>query len=478
MNTSSLLTLLHALIIVIVSVRVVMRRPARGVALAWLFIVAALPFLGGIAYFLIGERRIRRSRRAGLTGLRGDLTKLAHEEGGTSLVRTNAFTTGLSHQGLTYFGMPASAGNEVALLSGAKPIMAWLVADIDAALTSILIEFYIWADGGDVEMVADALERAAKRGVDCRVLVDALGAEGWWRGQGPRRLEEAGVQVRKALPMGALDALIGRTDLRLHRKIVVIDGLVGWTGSMNMVDPRFFKQNEGVGQWIDAMVRVEGPAVAMLAAVVADDWSLETGEAAGEVVVSMQHAPGKPMGKLTTQVLPSGPGQSQDGLLQVLLTLINGAAREIVLTTPYLVPDDALVTALRGACSRGVRLTVVVPERVDSLMVRLASRSYYDEIMEFGGQILLYRGGLLHTKSLVADETVSLFGTVNLDMRSLWLNYEVAMLIYDARFARQLRQLQQSYVADSVAVDPAVWAKRRASRKFFESCLRLMSPLL
>ena len=151
------------------------------------------------------------------------------------------------------------------------------------------------------------------------------------------------------------------------------------------------------------------------------------------------------------QVVPSGPGQSEDGLLQMILGLINAARDELMLTTPYLVPDDAMILALRGAAARGVQVTLIVPEKVDSFLTRYASRSYYDDLLDAGVAIQLYRGGLLHTKSISVDGTMSMFGTVNLDMRSLWLNYEVALFIYrpsSPRLARSATDLHR-------AVDPA-----------------------
>jgi cardiolipin synthase len=162
----------------------------------------------------------------------------------------------------------------------------------------------------------------------------------------------------------------------------------------------------------------------------------------------------------------------------MILGLINSARSEIVLTTPYLVPDDAMILALRGAAGRGVRVTLVVPEKVDSFLTRYASRSYYDDLLDAGVAIQLYRGGLLHTKSISVDATMSMFGTVNLDMRSLWLNYEVALFVYQPDFAAALGGLQQSYISGSVRLDPAIWAERPFRERLVENALRLFSPLL
>jgi cardiolipin synthase len=280
------------------------------------------------------------------------------------------------------------------------------------------------------------------------------------------------------LKVGVFRTVVGRADVRLHRKIIVIDGRIAWTGSMNLVDPRYFKQDAGVGEWIDAMVRLEGAAVVPLGIVMIGDWVLETGEAMHDVIVSAGLHLARPDGDADIQVIPSGPGLTDDGLLQMLLGIVNAAESELVITTPYLVPDDSLILALRGAAARGVKVSIILPEKVDSVLTRYASRSYYDELLDIGVMIYLYRGGLLHTKSITADRALSMFGTVNLDMRSLWLNYEVALFVYDSEFASALLELQQGYIAQSERLDPAAWASRPFRERFVDNTLRLASPLL
>ena len=162
----------------------------------------------------------------------------------------------------------------------------------------------------------------------------------------------------------------------------------------------------------------------------------------------------------------------------MIVTLIHAAQEELVLTTPSLVPDESLLRALRGAAGRGVTVRLIVPEKVDSFLTRYASRSYYDDLLDIGVETYLYRGGLLHTKSIMVDGSLAMFGTVNLDMRSFWLNYEVALFVYQRDFAVKLRELQQSYLDDSIRLDPVAWARRSFGNRFLENSLRLVSPLL
>jgi cardiolipin synthase len=291
-------------------------------------------------------------------------------------------------------------------------------------------------------------------------------------------LRDAGVLLRAAMPVGFVRFLFGRNDVRVHRKIVIIDDRIAWTGSMNMVDPRYFKQDANVGEWVDAMVRAEGSMVAPLALTMIGDWTLETGESVREVAREAGFHDVGGTGGADVQIVPSGPGQTVDGLLQMLLSTVNSARDELVLTTPYFVPDDSLLRAIRGAAARGVRVSMIVPEKVDSLLTRYASRSFYDELMDCGVKIFLYRKGLLHTKSITADRRISMFGTVNLDMRSLWINYEVAAFVYGHEFGEELHALQQSYIEDSDFLDSDEWTRRSNFQRFLENAFRLTSPVL
>ena len=205
---------------------------------------------------------------------------------------------------------------------------------------------------------------------------------------------------------------------------------------------------------------------------------IETAESVESILRSVPLREVTARGNEDVQVVPSGPGEGSDGLLQMLLAVISTARQELVLTTPYFVPDESLLRALRGAAARGVRVEMILPEKVDSLLTRYASRSYYSDLLDAGVRIHLYRKGLLHTKSITADQRISMFGTVNLDMRSLWLNYEVALFVYGKVFAEQLRALQQSYMNDSECLDAEAWAKRPAGQRFVDNTLRLVSPVL
>lgn len=473
----------HLALVIGLCVRVIMRRRPTGVTMSWLLLIAGIPYLGGLAYLLIGERRIGRSRAAGLLDLRKAFR--THSAGllapGVLPVDVSSDRSpiaSISRMGERLTGCPLVGGSRLELFRDTEGILTRIARDIDGAQASVAMEFYIWNAGGRGDEVLEALIRAAERGVRCQVLVDALGARTWWKGDQPARLRGAGVELVEALPVGLFRTVVGRTDLRLHRKIVVIDRAVAWTGSMNLVDPKFFKQDAGVGQWIDAMVRVEGVAIAPLLTVLMGDLSLETAQPLAELLDPYGLPKIAPRGDAKLQVIPSGPGQNGDALLQMIVASVHAAQEQLVLTTPYLIPDESLLAALRAAAARGVDVDLIVPEKVDSLLTRHACRSYFDELLEAGVRIRLFRGGLLHTKSIRIDHDLAIFGTVNLDMRSFWLNYEVALVINDRDFVAALRDLHESYLRQCDELDRVAWSSRGVGSRLVQNTLRLASPLL
>jgi cardiolipin synthase len=289
-------------------------------------------------------------------------------------------------------------------------------------------------------------------------------------------LSEGGVRVVEAHPVSLVPSIAVRADHPTHRKIVFVDCEVGYTGSLNILDPRDFRVSKGIGQWVDAMARVEGPAVEALAITFVGDWELATDEglaAMGRMVREPRRA-----GNANVQVIPSGPGHQPEAIHKLILTTIYTARRELVLTTPYFVPSDALLTALLSAAERGVDVTIILPARTDSALVHHASRSTFDELLAAGVRLHAFEAGLLHTKSITVDGHTSVFGSVNLDMRSFYLNFEISLFVYDREFTGRLRGLQQAYLLGARRVDPAEWAARPLRLRVVENLFRLLGPLL
>jgi cardiolipin synthase len=378
----------------------------------------------------------------------------------------------------TVLGAAALKGNQLQLLENADAAFPVLIADIDRACGTCHLEFYIWSPGGRADDVAAALTRAVKRGVRCRVLVDAIGSKAFLKSELARGLRQSGVQVVAALPAGLLRLVLSRPDLRMHRKIAVIDDEVGYTGSLNLADPLLFKREAGVGQWVDALVRVQGPAVGALADTFREDWSIESGRAIDPAPRPAGTQPPEGAGRAVVQVLPSGPDARVEAIQQVVLMALYAAGREVVLTTPYFVPSEPLLLALLSAAARGVQVTLIVPAKVDSRLVHFASRAFQTDLLAAGVRVALFQGGLLHTKSITVDGAFSLFGSLNLDPRSLRLDFEITLAVYDAEFTAALRRLQQSYLDRSEFLDLAACRARSGLERFAEDTARLAGPIL
>lgn len=460
--------------------RIILRRSSVGFTLAWLAVVLLLPVLGAVIYLLLGERRLGTRRARRIAELRAPygrwLEQLAadfpvnHTPGGPAgLIRRQA-------RGAV--GMPVLPGNTLELIADANQFLDRLLADIQGAASSVHLEFYIWQPGGRVDDVCDALVSAQKRGVKCRILVDDVGGSPLLGSEQHQRLTDAGVRVVPMLEVGVVRTMFARLDLRNHRKIAVIDGAIGYTGSQNMADPQLFKQSEGVGEWIDAMVRVTGPAVEALQVTLLADWEFETHEGVERKPEQYDVKRLSPTGDALVQVIPSGPGLSLLAIQEIILAAMYAAESELVLTSPYFIPDEALIKALLSAAARGVDVTLMVPRYPDSRIVKWAGESYFEELMEGGVKVHRYEGGMLHTKAIVIDRQIAMFGSVNLDMRSFYLNYEISLVVYDKDFACKLRELQQQYLQSSQQLDLERWLARPALLRFAQQTAQLLSPLL
>ena len=461
--------------------RVVMQRRSPSETMAWIVLVMAFPVVGILLYLILGELRLGRRRARRYVELMQPVRRwLAGipERSHVDWSRLEGDFKPLSDLCERTVGIPSLIGNQVELIGDWLSVFTRLVEDIDAAQQSCHLEFYIWHNGGEADRVADALLRARGRGVVCRILVDSLGSRRFLRSDAAQRLRDAGVDIQEALPGGLLRVPFVRFDLRLHRKIVVIDGRVAYTGSLNLVDPRYFKRDAGVGQWVDAMVRIEGPAVEALQIVFLADWYVETDCSLEELQQSGYAASQPRRGDCAVQVMPSGPGLAKHAVEQVLLTAIYSARREILITTPYFVPSEPLTLALVAAARRDVKVIVIVPKRVDSLLVRYATNAFREELLDAGVRIALFGDGLLHTKSVSVDRSHCLFGSVNLDPRSFRLNFEILLAVYNREFTTRLAELQQDYLDRSELMDLDTYRNRPRSQQVTESFARLLGPLL
>ena len=474
-----LLFLVHTSLVLGVTFRVVMKRRPVGVSLAWLALIYAIPILGVATYLLFGEVRLGRKRAERARAMYKPYADWIN----VLVTRFPGQSFEVSEPALPIYelvkarlNMPMLSGNAMHLLEEPGRILGALQDDIRGARSSCYLEFYIWYAGGRADDIARELMAAAVRGVDCRLLLDSVGSADFFRGPWPSKLRHAGVKVVEVLPVGAFRLLFERQDLRMHRKLVVIDDDVAYTGSMNLVDPSCFKQSAGVGEWVDIMLRIRGPIVPIFWSLFVWDWEMETGE---RLLEQLEYHPISCLdSQLKLQLLPSGPFMGGDAIHQSLLTAVYQARRRLVLITPYFVPDDALVAALCSASDRGVEVQLILPEKNDSRMVNYACNAFFDELLRSGVEIHLYGAGLLHTKCVLVDHQFGLVGTVNLDKRSLWLNFEMTLLIDDGQAMGELLQLADGYLSEARKVSWLEWRKRPFRQRLLENLFYLLSPLL
>jgi cardiolipin synthase len=479
--TTYALVFAHLAVQFILAFRVLMQRRPVGETLAWMLVIFVFPIFGPVVYLLLGELRLgqRRARRFEnlYAPIRDWLRQLEARFESDNLQLSNKGEQ-LSHLGKQTFGLPTLPGNQIELIDTWQKVFDHLVADIDSAKSTCHLEFYIFQLGGEVDRVLDALLRARSRGVMCRILCDALGSRQFLKSERSHYLRNAGVQIQDALTGGIFRLPFVRFDIRMHRKIVVIDGRIAYTGSLNMVDPRYFKKESNVGQWVDAMVRIQGPAVEPLAITFLADWYIESNASLTELQQSGDAIPQNKIGEAAAQVLPSGPAYIRGAIEQILIMAVYAAREELVLTTPYFVPNETLTMALASAAQRGVKVILVVPAKNDSRLVRFASQASKGDLLSAGVRIANFNGGLLHTKSVTIDGEISLFGSVNLDPRSLRLNFEISLAVYDRAFTQRLRELQQIYIDQSKLMDLETWQRRSLGQRIAENTARLLSPLL
>lgn len=469
----------------LLALRVILRPVPVPETLAWLLLLLVFPIGSTVTYLLVGENRLGRRRASRSALLQRDLesrTLALWRHRHHDWEQTDISWPAIANLCTSVTALPPLRGNQLELLSDSSAVLDRLIADIDAAQRHVHLLYYIWMVGGRADDVAHALLRAAQRGVDCRVLVDAVGSRPFLRSPLAQTLRNAGVHVASSLPVNPLRLLLARIDLRNHRKIAIIDGDTAYTGSQNLTDDTFKVKRKGlgsqVGPWLDATLRIRGPAVHALEMVFLRDWLLDADTPIPPLPSFLpDDVPADPEG-CVVHVVPSGPGPNPDAIHQAILQTLYAAREEIILTTPYFVPDEATKAALRAAAMRGVGVTVVVPRNNDSILVSRASKSHYAELLDAGVRILHHHPGLLHAKTITIDRRLAVIGSANLDTRSFYLNFETTLWIYDDDFASVARFLQTGYTAHADDVDPHDWARRSITQRFLDNAAQLIGPLL
>ncbi len=474
-STATLVVFVFELAVLLRAMLRPQREPASRVA--WLIAILVLPVVGTLAYLLLGEARVSQRRRARFAAIEARLPRPGGDPEAARLLAESLYAAPFA-LARTVNGLPPTLGNRARLAPDSNAAIAQMVADIDAAQETVHLCFYIWLADHNGLAIKEALLRAARRGVKVRVLADALGSRGFIHSLHWADLRHGGVDARTALPVGGLiwPLIRGRVDLRNHRKLLILDNRVVWCGSQNGADPEF-RIKRRYAPWVDVMTRWEGPVARHCQFLFATDWMGEDGDDVTALLTP--ELPGaRPEQGIPAQVIGTGPLLPYSAMTACFAELIHAARAELVISTPYFVPDEQLLFALTSAARRGVPTVLIVPRRNDSRIVAAASRSYYAALLAAGAEIHEFRPGLLHAKTMVADRAVALIGSANLDRRSFELNFENNLLFHDPAFAAELRARQDHWLAQSTPVTRADVAAFNPLRRLWQNFLAMLSPLL
>lgn len=463
---------------ILVLVRV-LTRPHREPAsrLAWLAVVIAVPLLGIIAYLILGETRISGRRRERGRDVDAHLPRPSGERKCLDRLGEGPHEAPFA-LARTINCLEPSCSNRAHLSADSNVAVDEMVEDIDAAKEHVhLCTYIILADNNGLK-VKDACIRAAARGVEVRFLADALGSHRFINSHHWREMRDKACQMRVALPVGNpfWTVIRGRVDLRNHRKMMIVDNRLTWVGSQNIADPQFLIKAR-YAPWVDVMSRWEGPVAQHVQYLFVSDWIAEGGDDISGLLE--RNRPSVPEGgRILAQVVGTGPTASFDAMPSCFSELIHSAREELVITTPYFVPDEQLLFALTSAARRGVKTMMIVPRRCDSWIVAATSRSYYEDLIKAGVQLFEYRLGMLHSKTIIVDRKIGLIGSANLDRRSFELNFENNILFADAQFASAIRERQEQYRASSSQITADDLARVGVATRVWQNLLATMSPVL
>ncbi|MBS0454566.1 MAG: cardiolipin synthase [Proteobacteria bacterium] len=468
------LSLAWSAYIAVLSVWIVMQRRAPVSTVSWILSLALLPILGFFIYYFLGpqrlvKQRLKRLRSKASANAQADLALLrdAQERAPPALRQ-------LAELGTATCGLPVSSATGVELLSGGARTYDAIFQAIREARHHVHLEYYIYEPDKIGTQLRDLLIERAKEGVAVRLLIDALGSKRIGR-QFMAPMREVGIEV-------ALfhDTKIGRrlrpvTNYRTHRKIVVCDGRVGFTGGVNITDEEDKRTRPDA--YHDVHVRLEGSVVRWLQTTFLEDWTYATGDVPRDIDADLpQLLPRVEAGDIPVQIITSGPDSQLEAIHRMHVAAINASTQRAWLTTPYFVPGEPAMMALTSAALRGVDVRLLVPRRSDSLIVSAAARSYFEELMAAGVKVWEYKERMLHSKTLVVDDNCAMIGTANFDNRSFRLNFEVCAVVYGPELTKPLAAQFETDLHSSSGVRGL--RKQPFLRRLGDASARLFSPLL
>ncbi len=477
----TLLVLVLIVTIAVVSLIVVPRNRRPQSALAWLLLIYTLPLIGFTLFLMLGSRRLPKRRREQQDEINTYI--LETTEGMDRVSKDSPWPPWLEpivELNRNLGAMPLVGGNTARLFTDYTASITAMTEAVRGAQRSVHVEFYIMSVDDETEQFFAALAEAAARGVPVKVLYDhvaSLRVKGYRRMR--RRLDAIGAEHHPMLPVRPFRGQWQRPDLRNHRKFLIVDGAIGFTGSQNLIERGYKRGRRRDGSrlaWKELMVRFEGPIVAGIDALFATDWYSETNELLlRETSTTPVIDPGQ---GLDAQVVPSGPAFEGENNLRLFNSLVYAAQEQIQICSPYFVPDESMLYAITTAAQSGLDVQLFVSEIGDQTLVFHAQRSYYEELLRAGVRIWLYRAPtILHAKHFTIDDEVAIIGSSNMDMRSFSLNLEVSVMVRGDSIIRELRAIEQSYRENSRELTLDQWLRRPAHMRTFDDLARVTATV-
>jgi len=472
--------LLADLAIRVIAVIVVPRNRKPTAGMAWLLAIFFIPYIGVLAFLLIGNPKLPKHRREKQAEVDRAIREATHGVERVSDTQAwPAWFAGVVQMNRNLGSMPLVGSNSASLIGDYQASLDAMAEAIRGAKTFVHVEFYIFALDRTTAPFFDALGEAVARGAEVRVLLDhvaSMRVKGYKKTL--RRLTEMGVEWQLMLPVQPLKGKYQRLDLRNHRKLLVVDGEVAFMGSQNIIDRSYNKRSNlrrGL-KWKELVVRIEGPTVSALDAIFSSDWYLETGDVVlGEIPTFDQPAEHQ---NLDCQLVPSGPGFRNENNLKLFLALLYAAQERLIITSPYFVPDESMLYAISGATQRGVHVELFVSEIGDQALVYHAQRSYYEALLRAGVKIYLYQAPyILHSKHFSVDDDVAVIGSSNMDIRSFELNAEISLLVRGKSFVQEMREVEEGYRRRSRELTLDEWLKQPLRSTVLDNLARLTSAL-
>lgn len=445
---------------------------------SWLSIFALWPYIGFVLYILFGyfyhkanlfhDKHLPENRLPQRANRQREILTIKDfflQEGSSESKR-------LIRLMLRSSFAPLSRNNRITLLHNGEAKFEALLRDLEEATEHIHLEYYIFRADRIGKEVQTRLVQKAQSGVEVRIIFDGLGSHHLPK-EFLHALTDAGVMIGWFFPL-RFPQLIGTLNFRNHRKLVVIDGKVGYLGGINVGD-EYLSRDPQFGFWRDTHLKLEGESVYTIQETFLNDWNFVTQE---KIMEERYYPPVNLVGETLTQVIAGGPDSKQESMKELFFTILATTRREILLTSPYFIPDESMIMALKSAALSGIDVKVLVQGKPDHKLPYLATSSYFEDLLSAGVEIYRYQKGILHSKVLIVDEEVCIVGSANFDIRSFQLDFELSALMYSSELAKCLKSDFTKDLLDSIQIDQEELANRSFLQKIEETNARLLSPLL